>query len=123
MWQNLDPLAGLRQDRLAFETGIGQQEHVLQDPEGLLNAARRALAAQALERALWSPDLGVEGGVACDLIEFALETFTDAPRLRQYRSVERRLRWSPRARRFSQLEKIPYYKRRFWSEITHHRGT
>src|SRR5664280_3055366 len=69
MYRTLDTLMSLQQDRLAFETAIGQQEHFLHDPEGLLNSARRALAVQALEKALWSRDLGVEGGCAEGLIE------------------------------------------------------
>ncbi len=123
MWQTLDLVTSLRQDRLAFETAIGEQAYALRDPEGLLNAARRALTTQALERALWSRDLGVESGSAERLIEFAFETFSGAVALRQSRSVERRLGWSPGVRQFSQIEAVPRYKNRLRSEITHIRGT
>jgi Glycosyl transferase family 2 len=86
-------LFGLRGRLDAFNAAFAAQARGLEDASELHATARRALAAEALGRACHAYDRGYtsEHDEPVDgFVQFALDTWPDAPSLREWRALQRR---------------------------------
>jgi Glycosyl transferase family 2 len=102
---NADPMVDLRERRLAFDSFFRSCSGLLADRDRLAASAGRALARQALWIASRAVDRGLtsgDGAVPVDqLVQFALEAYPDARRLREWRGYQlRRMIGSRRSRWF-----------------------
>jgi hypothetical protein len=89
-------LADLRQRRAAFDAVFDAYGAKIRDVEQLRRAAHRALTKEALWKACWSYDRHRLDRVSVDDLEtFALETYSGARSLNEYRGLRWRRRLGP----------------------------
>jgi glycosyltransferase involved in cell wall biosynthesis len=95
-----DPLADLRQRKMAFETVLCNHSESFADPAAIGAVANRALAGEALWRACRLLDtVGSEEASIADLEGFAFEAYPDARSLPEHRQLRRRQWLGPRVTR------------------------
>jgi GT2 family glycosyltransferase len=86
------PLTYLRERRAAFDSFFSACSSQLDEPERLRSTVGRTLARQALWRASRAVDLGGTQEEVDSYVDFALDVFPDARRLREWRGLALRRR-------------------------------
>ncbi len=86
------PLVDLNERRMAFESFFAACAPVLVASDALRDMACRALARQALWQASRAVDRGGASGLIDELIEFALDVYSDSRRLREWHGLQLRQR-------------------------------
>jgi hypothetical protein len=97
------PLVDLIDRRSAFDSFLSASAPRLRDPVALSSRARRALARQALWQASRTVDRGIPGELERveQFVDFALDTYPDVKRLREWYGLAVRRRIGPgRSRAF-----------------------
>jgi hypothetical protein len=90
---NAGHVTDLMAHRISFENVLDGYAADLPDAERLLALARRAVAVDALDKTCRAYDRGnAEDEPVGEYVAIALDTYADAPKLRQWRSAERRRR-------------------------------
>jgi glycosyltransferase involved in cell wall biosynthesis len=86
------PLVPLRERRVGFDSFFADGARSLDDPERLHHLVSRALAKEALWRASRAVDRGGDEQLIAELLAFALDTFPESRRLREWRGFQLRRR-------------------------------
>jgi hypothetical protein len=116
---NRDWLLDLEQHRAAFDALFDDPNTVLPDAEMLSAKVHRVLARKALRIACRAYDRRRLEEISVDELEaFAIETYPDATRLSEYRSLKRRRalgpRFAPYLAPFSLFVYVAWVRNKLW---------